>query len=137
MDKLDNKIIKILERNGRATNTEIAGKIKVSEGTVRKRISSLLKKEIIKRFTIDLRTKSGFIALVLINTEPNAYLQKIIKKIKLLEGIKKISELAGGFDLVVEIQIESAEKFNSVIDSIRTIPKIKNTESLIVLKTTF
>jgi len=137
MDKLDLKIIKVLERNGRASNTEIAKKTNVSEGTVRKRIHFLLKKEIIKRFTIDLSTKGGFTALVLINAESNAVLSKIIKKICTREGIRKVSEVAGAFDLVVEISTESAEKFNTIIDSIRSITKIEDTQSLIVLKTSF
>lgn len=137
MDKTDLKIIKLLEKNGKATNTEIAKKLNVSEGTIRKRINLMLKNETIKRFTIDLGTKKAFTVFVLINTEPNAVLSKIIKKIKLIEGIKKISEIAGDADLVVEITTESAEKFNEIIDSIRLMPKIENTQSMIVLKTTF
>jgi DNA-binding Lrp family transcriptional regulator len=137
MDELDLKIIKFLERNGRVSNTEIALKLKVSEGTVRKRISFMLKKEIIKRFTVDLGAEGGFIAFVLINSKPNASLSKVIKKIHSINGIKKISEIAGGFDLIVEITAESAEKFNEVIDSIRSSPSIENTQSLIVLKTSF
>ena len=137
MDETDLKILKLLEKNSRASNTEIAAKIKASEGTVRKRISDLTGKKIIRRFTIDIGTNTGFNAFVLIKTEPNVILSKTIKRIQLIHGIKKVSEIAGGFDLIVEITTESSEKFNEIIDLIRKLPKIENTQSLIVLKTSF
>jgi DNA-binding Lrp family transcriptional regulator len=137
MDALDLKIIKLLEKNSRMTNTEIASKLKVSEGTIRKRIYSMLEKEIIKRFTVDLGTKSGFIAFVLINSKPNAILAKTIEKIKSMPETRRVFEVTGNVDLVVEITAESAEKFNEIIDVIRAMPKIERTQSLIVLKTTF
>lgn len=137
MDETDLKILRLLEKNSRASNTEIAAKIKTSEGTVRKRISDLSEKKIIRRFTIDVGTNTGFNAFVLIKTEPNVILSKTIKKIQLIQGVKKVSEIAGGFDLIVEITTESSEKFNEMIDLIRKIPKIENTQSLIVLKTSF
>ena len=37
LDTLDYQLINLLQENGRATNTEIANEIGVSEGTVRRR----------------------------------------------------------------------------------------------------
>ena len=48
MDELDRKIIQILQENGRASNARIARDVGVSEGTVRRRLQSLLQEGIIK-----------------------------------------------------------------------------------------
>ncbi|RLI20504.1 transcriptional regulator, partial [Candidatus Bathyarchaeota archaeon] len=47
LDKMDEKILKMLEEDGRKPFTEIAEKLKVSESTVRKRVQALQKKGVI------------------------------------------------------------------------------------------
>ena len=42
LDEIDQRVIKILQIDGRRPNTEIARELRVSETTVRKRISQLV-----------------------------------------------------------------------------------------------
>ena len=57
IDKTDLKIIQTLSENARASNVEIAEKIDVSEGTVRRRINEMVNKEIIQGFILLLDCK--------------------------------------------------------------------------------
>jgi DNA-binding Lrp family transcriptional regulator len=136
MRDIDERVLKELEKNSRATNTEIAKKLKVSEGTVRQRIQKLLKDEIIKKFTVERSTLFGFSAVVLVETQPNVQTSVIVDKIKKIEDIKRIYELSGGYDVLVKITTKSADKFNNIIEKIRAIQGIIKTKSLIILKIT-
>src|SRR5207245_8758496 len=47
LDEIDQRVIKILQADGRKPNTEIARELRVSETTVRKRISQLVSRGLI------------------------------------------------------------------------------------------
>ena len=47
LDELDRRVIKILQVDGRRTNTDIAKELHVSETTVRKRVAQLLSRGMI------------------------------------------------------------------------------------------
>lgn len=131
---IDQKILKELEANSRASNIEIAKKLNISEGTVRNRIQKLIGKKIIRRFTVEISTKEGFFAVVLVKSQSQVNTAIIVNKIKKIEGIKNVYEVAGEFDIIIEITTESPEKFNEVIEKIRSIEGILETKSLTVLK---
>ena len=58
MDNIDEQILKILKNNSREPYINIANQLKISEGTARNRIKSLLENRIIKKFTIKTTTKN-------------------------------------------------------------------------------
>ncbi|MBL7160100.1 MAG: Lrp/AsnC family transcriptional regulator [Candidatus Aenigmarchaeota archaeon] len=133
MRELDQKIIRELEKNSRQTNIQIAKKLKVSEGTIRQRVQKLVKNVIIKKFTIELSTLSGFSAMVLIELDPHKQIKGVIKQIQKIDDVKRIIETAGAYDLIIEISTSSASQFNNIIDKIRAIEGTKKTESMVVL----
>ena len=57
MDDIDKTIIKILTKDSRTPNTEIAQQVKLSESSVRARIDKLVSSGAIKNFTITLSDK--------------------------------------------------------------------------------
>ncbi|MHB8361549.1 MAG: Lrp/AsnC family transcriptional regulator, partial [Thermoplasmataceae archaeon] len=68
MDERDHQIIKLLEENSRLSNTEIARELKVSEGTIRKRIKRLLDTGIIEKFSL-ITKKEGQDAIILLRID--------------------------------------------------------------------
>ena len=44
LDELDTKLIELLQRDGRASNIELARKTGVSEGTIRRRFRNLVQR---------------------------------------------------------------------------------------------
>ena len=133
MDEINKKIIRELENNSRQTNIQLAKKLKVSEGTIRQRITKLSKNKIIN-FTIETSTLYGFSAMVLIKTDPSINTDIIAKKLKNIESVKNIFETTGNFDIIIKLNTDSALEFNGIIEKIRTINGIDSTESLVILK---
>ncbi len=134
MNVIDKKIIDELRKNSRETNKVIAEKIGMSEGTVRNRIRKLLDDNIIRRFTVDLGTSRGFMAVVLLESDPSKPTNAIVEKMLAISDVVKVYESAGRWDIVTLVDTQSPEKFNDVIEEIRSIGGIVDTETLTVLK---
>ena len=127
------KLIRELEKDSRQTNIELAKKLKVSEGTIRKRIADLVKDRVIRRFTVDLSTNDAFVAIVLLKTDPQIKTAEIVSKLNLIKGIKDIYETAGEWDVAIKVVVKSAGIFNDIIERIRRTKGIMDTQSLTVL----
>lgn len=136
MDEIDNLIIRELEIDGRKPYTDIAKKLGLSEGTVRKRVEKLVEEGKIK-FTAVITAKTGFSALVLIKTAPQTKTSAIVESIKKIKEVKEIYEVAGDADIIVKISCNNAEEFNEIIDEIRSIPNILETRTYAVLKISY
>ncbi len=131
LDEIDNAIIRKLSGDSRTPFLSIAKELGVSEGTIRQRVAKLLKNDVIKRFTLELSTSTT--AIVEIITSSSVPTQKISEKIKKL-GVLKVYEVTGRFSIVAIIAADDFNKLNSVLESIRAIDGVIQTETFPVLK---
>ena len=53
LDEKDYKIVELLRRDARTTNSAIAKQVDLTEGAVRNRIGRLVRSDVIRRFTIE------------------------------------------------------------------------------------
>jgi Lrp/AsnC family transcriptional regulator, involved in the regulation of lysine biosynthesis len=131
MDEIDKQILKKLEENARTPFLTISKELDVSEGTIRKRVTKLLKNNTIKKFTIE--TKSQTTAIIGIEINPHKPTSDIVKELQKLE-ISKIYEIAGRFDLMCFIKVKNMEVLNETIERIRITKGIEHTETFTILK---
>ncbi|MCL4356420.1 MAG: Lrp/AsnC family transcriptional regulator [Candidatus Thermoplasmatota archaeon] len=129
-DDKDIQILNILKKNSRLTNTEIARMLNFSEGTVRKRINKLLETGTIRRFTIELG-RSYKEAIILIK-------YKHSEKLTVLSQLNEIPgntyEISGKNDLAMFVEFYNLEYLNDIVDRIRSLEYVMDTETLIRLK---
>lgn len=131
MDDLDTQIIAALQKNGRLAFLQLSKKLNVSEGTIRNRVSRLQKQKIIRHFTVSLTTEAS--AFVQITTDPRVSTATISQKIKEL-GIDQIYELAGRITIVCLLRTKGLSETNDLVEAIRTIDGVQQTETFPVLK---
>ncbi len=131
MDETDRKILDILEEDGRASYTKVAEKIGVSEGTVRNRVERMQEKGTIERFTVDISDESAVEAEVMVEVATGSDIDDIIEGFP--EDIQ-VRELAGEYDLSIQISRSSSEAINEAVDEIRAIDGVKSTRTFMVLK---
>ena len=131
MDNKDKKIIEKLEKNARTPFLQIAKEMDVSEGTIRKRVANLLKNKIIRKFTIETSYESK--AIIEVVTGSQIPTEKIVSQIKKL-GIEKVFEVAGRFTLLCMLKADNLNEINDIVESIRQINGVIQTETLPVLK---
>ena len=104
MDRTDRQILNLLHRDGRMANVEIARRIGVSEGTVRKRIDRLMADGLLNIRGLVHPEDVGYAtrALVLINVEL-PHLERISELLCQMREVLSVRWLTGCYDLAVEV----------------------------------
>lgn len=129
MDQKDEKILKFLKQDGRASYTEIAEEVGVSEGTIRNRVQNMKERGVIERFTVKTGSQ-GSKAVVMVELKTGKNIEKVLEK---FPGEIQIMEVTGGYDLVLEIERPSNQEINDLLDEIRSIEGVGSTETYMVL----
>lgn len=133
MDYVNVEIIRTLRNDSRTPFLKIAKQLKVSEGTIRKRVKDLTASNMIRKFTIE--TMTSIFGIVGIETATNMETKKIVNKIQQL-GIQEIYEVTGRFDIICLIPMSEMNVVNDVLEKIRTTPGVVHTETFTVLTKT-
>jgi Lrp/AsnC family leucine-responsive transcriptional regulator len=118
LDKVDQKIIEILNENARTPSKEIASELKksghdISDRTIRKRIERLEKSGIIKGYKAVLTDVSGInkYQVILIKLKPSKSLETIQESIKefvtKLDNYLLVANMEGEWNMLVIIQVDS------------------------------
>jgi Lrp/AsnC family transcriptional regulator of lysine biosynthesis len=128
MDKIDIEILEILKKNSRTKYVEIAKRVDLTEGAVRRRMKKLLETRSIKKFTIE--TSIEMEGIVLIKTDP-AETRRTVLKIR--EIANRVFEVSGDYDVAALIQTFTMEELNERVDQIRDLPLVLETNTLIRL----
>ena len=123
MDKLDLSIIGNLSKNSRMPFMQIARKLKVSESTIRKRVSHLEKNGVIKKYSLVVDTnKIGFenIALIGVDVVPEKYLD-IAKKLTEFDEIKYVASSTGDHMFMLEVLAKNNDELRALSDKLKSL----------------
>lgn len=134
-DKTDEKIIEYLRDDARESFVEIGKKLKLSESAVRRRVKNLVDSGTIKKFTIEIGDANTTSAIVLISVDSSIDTAKVSSKLTKLEGVKTVYEITGQYDITVIIRAPNISQINNTIDSLRKIPGVSDTNTVIILRT--
>ena len=139
VDDLDLKLLSELKKDGSISIPLLAKKLNINASVLYSRIKRLLKKKMIKKFTIDIDENQlgfGVKAYVGINRDPK-FKTKIHENLLEIAEIDRIIEVTGRFDLMVGALAEDLEQLHSiVVDKIGKIDGIQNTETFVELERT-
>jgi Lrp/AsnC family transcriptional regulator, regulator for asnA, asnC and gidA len=135
VDDIDAEMIKLLKKNGRMPNTEIAGQLNLSETAIRKRLRRLLDDEIIQVVAVVNQRKLGFEleGNIKIKTDPKKNPQ-VKASLQKLDRVWYIAHVAGASDFDVEFNAKSQDELHDLIEAINQIDGIRNTEISIRLQ---
>jgi len=128
MDETDTKILEILKKNARTKYVRIGKIVGLTEGAVRRRVKKMLEEGVISRFTVETRAEME--GIVLVKTDP-AQTGEAARRIK--EVSERLFELSGDYDVAALIQSYTIEELNRKVDSIRRLPGVLDTKTLVKL----
>jgi Lrp/AsnC family transcriptional regulator of lysine biosynthesis len=109
------------------SNSDIADKIGLTEGTVRNRIKRLVKTNVIKKFTIETRPVQRE-AIVLIRTQTGGS-KETLRKIR--KHVDRLFETAGEYDVAAYVTADDLATINGIVDKLRTVEGINSTVTLL------
>jgi len=139
LDELDMNLLYELSIDSSISVPNLSKKLGINASVLYSRIKRLLKKKLIKKFTIVIdSTLLGITvkALVGINRDPKLK-DSIHKQLMATPDVNSISEVTGRFDIIVQVYAENLEALHSaVIEKIGKIEGIQNTETFVELQKT-
>jgi len=127
LDSVDSKILELLKQNSRMSNSNIAHKIGLTEGTVRNRIKRLVKTNVIKKFTVETGPVQRE-AIVLIRTQTRGS-KETLRKIR--KHVDRLFETAGEYDVAAYVAADDLATINGIVDKLRTVEGINSTVTLL------
>jgi Lrp/AsnC family transcriptional regulator, regulator for asnA, asnC and gidA len=136
LDDLDRKIIKILQVDGRLSNTEIARSLEITETTVRKRIAHLLDERLMSIVAVPTPEASGMTlsAILGVSVELTS-IRKVADTIRMYPEVRYVGMSSGRYDLIVEAFFTDQEHLlEFVTDKLGGLSGITNLETSIILK---
>jgi len=133
------KLLYELTQDGAISVPNLSKKLGINASVLYSRIKRLLRKKLIKKFTIvidDSLLGIGVKATVGINRDPKLK-DSIQKSLMETAEVVSISEITGRFDIMIRIYAENLEALHTVvIEKIGKIDGIQNTETFVELQKT-
>ncbi|MDA0797151.1 MAG: Lrp/AsnC family transcriptional regulator [Chloroflexi bacterium] len=135
LDELDDKLISLLQANGRASNIELAKQVGVSEGTIRRRFRNLIKDEVIRVVAIPDPAKlgRGTTAIIALQVEPSE-VDPVAQKLAEIPEVQYVSVTTGAFDIFLWVALGSPEELSSFLRlQVGGISGVRRTETFVNL----
>ncbi|MEM1943836.1 MAG: Lrp/AsnC family transcriptional regulator [Candidatus Caldarchaeum sp.] len=134
VDDIDRAIIDILKRDSRTNFTDIAKKLNLSEGAVRRRVKNLVDRGVIKAFTLELAREYSVMAVTFVSVSPAVPTPEVADKLVKINGVEEVYEITGTVDVMALISVPSMNDLNKVIEDIRNVNGVSETNTSIVLR---
>jgi DNA-binding Lrp family transcriptional regulator len=96
-------------------------------------MQNLIQSGTIKRFTIEARDERPK-ALVLISVAPSTPTSQVAEQIAYIGRVESLFEVAGPYDITITISGEDITSINQIIEEIRSLKGVQQTNTLFVLK---
>ena len=138
-DELDVKLLFELVKDGNISIPVLSKKLGTNASVLYSRIKRLVRKKLIKKFTIEIDESLlgiGVKTSVGINRDPKLK-EQIHKKLLDVPEIVSISEVTGRFDMMLRVYTKDLENLHYVVmENIGKIEGIQNTETFVELQKT-
>lgn len=137
MDETDHQLLSLLRQDARLPIASLAAKLGVSRGTVTNRLRRLESANVIVGYTVRLRPdvqRSQIKAWMSIAVEGNQT-RTVIASLLGEPGVATLHDTNGRWDLLAELRADHLPDLAKVLERIRLLKGISNTETSIHLET--
>jgi DNA-binding Lrp family transcriptional regulator len=135
MDDTDRQLISMLRKDARTNVATLAAKLGVSRGTVANRLRKLEDDQVIVGYTLRLRPEAEpdrIRAWMWVHVEGNQA-RAVIASLLGEPGVEALHDTNGRWDLLAELRADNMAELSKVLERIRLIKGIANTETSILL----
>lgn len=139
--ELNEKILKILERDSRVTHQEIAAMLNVDEATISQKIQQLEEKNVICGYTTLVnwdKTDDEMVSAIIelrVNPQRGQGFDRIAEKIYNFPEVKAMYLTSGGYDFLIELQKAPIRMIANFVSSrLSVIEEVQSTATHVILK---
>jgi DNA-binding Lrp family transcriptional regulator len=136
-DDADLRLIAELRRDGRASLSDLAGRLGMGRATVRARLERLVAKGEIAGFTVVTKGEGGAApvrALMLIGIEGRGA-ERIMARLSGFPQVQAVHSTTGRWDLIAELGAQTLAELDDTIFRIREIEGVMTSETNILMST--
>jgi Lrp/AsnC family transcriptional regulator, regulator for asnA, asnC and gidA len=136
VDATDRAIIRLLQRDGRMSNTEIGRALDLTETTIRKRIARLLGERLINFVAVPTPQAVGMTTSAIIGISVElGELNHVSARLARHPEVRYAGVSTGRYDLIVEAFFQDNEHLLSfVADELGSDPAVRQVETSLILK---
>jgi Lrp/AsnC family transcriptional regulator for asnA, asnC and gidA len=136
IDDLDRSIIRMLQVNGRLSNTEIARSLDITETTVRKRIAHLLDERLMNIVAVPSPAAAGMTISAILGVSVDlTSVREVAETIRTYQEVRYVGLSVGRYELIVEaFFVDQEHLLEFVTDKLGQLPGITNLETSVILK---
>jgi DNA-binding Lrp family transcriptional regulator len=137
MDDVDRQLIALLRKDARMPIATLATKLGVSRGTVGNRLRKLEDSQVIVGYSLRLRPDAQpdcIRAWMGVRVDGNLT-RAVVASLLGEPGVENLHDTNGRWDLLAELRAENMAELSQVLERVRLIKGIANTETSILLAT--
>jgi Lrp/AsnC family transcriptional regulator, regulator for asnA, asnC and gidA len=134
LDRIAKLIIEQLQEDGRRSYAAIARAVGLSEAATRQRVQGLIDEGIVQIAAVTDAAAVGFHRMAMLGINVEGDIQRVAEKMTAVPEAEYVVICAGQFDCLAEVICEDDDRLLEIIDSIRSIPGVRNTETFVYLK---
>lgn len=133
-DEKAKRMLTILKENSRASFTDIAQDLGLTEGAIRKRMKSLVENNIIEKFTIEAKEFVYPVrAILMVKVGGKSTGKDLIEKIRGIDGVRSAHAVTGGYDLFVDMHASTTNELHEKIGQIKSQKGVSSAVSMTIL----
>jgi Lrp/AsnC family transcriptional regulator for asnA, asnC and gidA len=139
IDDLDVKILSELAKDASISVPKLSKKININSSVVYSRIKRLVKKGLIKKFTIMINDEAlGFNVKALTGINMDSKLRdNVLNELFKIPEVREVSEVTGRFDIIVTMTARSLDEMHQLIsEKIGRVEGVQKTETFIEMRKT-
>jgi Lrp/AsnC family leucine-responsive transcriptional regulator len=140
IDRVDRRILQLLQRDGRMTNADLAAAVHVSPATCHRRTQRLFDEGYIRSIRAEVaperveRSALVIVGVVLDRSTPESF-RAFELAIRKLRFVLDCHLVAGDFDFFLKIRVRDIRDFNKLHgDQLISLPGVRQTRTFFVMK---
>lgn len=139
LTKEDEKLLALLQRDARASISDLARALSLSRATVQNRLQKLQDNGVIKSYTVEL--SDAYLADLVSAHVSIKVKQKLTARtnteLRQMPQISALYAISGEYDLIAIVQAQSTEQLSHLLDDIGNLEGVERTTSSVILETKF
>ena len=136
IDKIDRKILALLQENARYSNAEIARRVDMAPSGIFERIKKLERKGIIRGYQAvvnPLALGLNLLAMVWVDLSNMKNTADTGRLLSAVPGVQEVHHNAGPHCFLLKVRCESTDRLQDILMEINDIPEVRSTQTTIVL----
>jgi len=140
LDRIDLEILHQLQRNGRLTIVELAGRVNLTKTPCAQRLRRLEDSGVIRGYSAELdpfELDAGHVLVVEVTMDKTSVdaLSRFNEAVKKIPEVQSCFMMAGDFDYLLKVRTNDIDHYRAVLlDKINQLPNVRQTHSYTVME---